>query len=93
MTQDTIDKLHDLEFKLHDAERDLRWLEEWGEELHRPDANPDKPDTFRLTIMREKRDVVFVRPCTRKEAEAEYEARHDYYTLQIELIKKEIADL
>ena len=93
MTSELIERLHNLEDQLYDAKRKKRWMEEWGEELYRPDDIPEVPNRFRVTITRNDLKVVFQREIPREDVEAEYLAALRELNESIERIEKEIAEL
>ena len=93
MTQETLDKLERLQCQLYDAKRRRGWMEDWGEELYRPDNLPEAPDKFRVTITRNDYKAVLQREISREDAEAEYLAELQELDARIAEIEKEIANL
>lgn len=93
MTNEQIDKLHELEDQLYNAKQEKRWLEEWGKELYRPDSSPEVPDKFRVTISRNDFKIVLQREISREDVEAEYLVVLREVDERIEQIEKKIAAL
>ena len=105
MTQETLNKLERLQEQLFRARRDRGWMEQWGEELYRPDNDPEVPDKFLVSISRNDKRCVFQREISREDVESEYIAalqeldkriaEIEYAALpkKIEKLEKEIADL
>lgn len=93
MKQETIDKLHELEGRLVEAERAIGWFEGWGEELYRPDDTPEVPDKFDLVIRRNMCKCVLQREMSRDVVETMYNVALEQARNEVELIKMEIENL